>query len=443
MDSGSADFQSLIRRQLRSAISRLPREARRFLLRKLISLPQELPPDLQFRVARTRRELEESYHLLYDAHDPRPSTGHISGIAAGLRITPYHALPSTTILSAFRGGRVIGTVSMIKASSFGLPIESAYDLSHLKAEDRGMAEVASLCIAREYSGERHEVLFPLLRYLYEYSIRYSAIDLLVTLVELSELDFYEGLLDFRKIEDRVVENCRYSDSSTLQGEVWDLNLALSRYSDLYRGAPPQRNLLRFFTEKSFAGFRFPERAYYATMDPVLSAELMEYFFVKKRNVLRKLDERQKAHLLYLYPGKDHQEVFKAAFGPSEHARLSRFFRNRRGAPRFDVRCPVRVSADTGGVAEIRGGTLLNASRTGGLIRLKGALPESSGFQAEIATGPDRTARIEAEPVRRMGEGGLVAFKVVSADAGWHEMLDYLEERAFAGVSEDLVDAKRV
>ena len=53
---------------------------------------------------------------------------------SGLRATIYHALPTTTTLCAKFDGQVVGTLSLIRESVFGFPLQAIFDLKAVREE---------------------------------------------------------------------------------------------------------------------------------------------------------------------------------------------------------------------------------------------------------------------------------------------------------------------
>ena len=72
---------------------------------------------LELKVAETREELEACFTILHDAY---VASGFMKPDPSGMRVTIYHALPTTTTLCAKWEGRVVGTISMIREGVFGV-----------------------------------------------------------------------------------------------------------------------------------------------------------------------------------------------------------------------------------------------------------------------------------------------------------------------------------
>lgn len=152
-------------------ILKSPGAVRRPLIRRIVEFPTTIDPTLRFKVAETQDELDQAYSLLHDAYlSENLMTSHPSG----MRITKYHALPSTSTLIVKEGQTVIGTVSLVRQSAFGMPLEAIFNLNLLPPGSRP-AEVSSLAIKNGLRHQRGRILFPLLKFLYHYSTEYFGV----------------------------------------------------------------------------------------------------------------------------------------------------------------------------------------------------------------------------------------------------------------------------
>lgn len=104
-------------------------------------------------IASTRAEREAAFRLIYQAY----IRGGL-GIANthGMRVTPYHLLPTTTIFTAAamhgpEAGEAFSTVSLIEDGAFGLPLERTYptEVEERRAQGLRLAEVSCLADRRQ------------------------------------------------------------------------------------------------------------------------------------------------------------------------------------------------------------------------------------------------------------------------------------------------------
>ena len=89
----------------------------------------------------TKEELEACFRLLHDAYVRR---GYMKPDPSGMRVTIYHALPTTTTLCALFDGKVVGTISLIRESAIGFPLQRIFDLTSVRAKRGNIAEVSAL-----------------------------------------------------------------------------------------------------------------------------------------------------------------------------------------------------------------------------------------------------------------------------------------------------------
>src|SRR5690349_659934 len=110
---------------LRNTVLTLPRFIKSPLIRRMVHFPTEPDNSLRFKIAETKEELEQAFSLLHDAY---VKEGLMQPHPSGMRVTKFHALPSTTTLIALEGDVVVGTLSLIRRETFGLPLEKIFDL---------------------------------------------------------------------------------------------------------------------------------------------------------------------------------------------------------------------------------------------------------------------------------------------------------------------------
>lgn len=109
----------------------MPEKFRHDFIRSRLRLGDGASPHYIFKLAETRDELEQAFRVLHDAYvgqgymDPHPS---------GLRVTKYHALPTTAVLITkdLRTNEVVATVSIVRNTALGLPLDSVFPINDIK-----------------------------------------------------------------------------------------------------------------------------------------------------------------------------------------------------------------------------------------------------------------------------------------------------------------------
>ncbi len=128
---------------LRRLFAVLPRNQRFAIYRSFVDCDPSPSDRLQLKIADTKEELEACFRLLHDAY---VGSGFMKPDPSGMRVTIYHALPTTTTLCAKYDGEVVGTLSLIRDSAFGFPLQSIFDLSGVRAKEGNIAEVSALAV---------------------------------------------------------------------------------------------------------------------------------------------------------------------------------------------------------------------------------------------------------------------------------------------------------
>ena len=155
----------MVHQASRKAVSWLPKSQRFKVFRSFADCNPSPNPRLVLKIAETREELEACFKLLHDAY---VDSGFMKPHPSGMRVTIYHALPTTTTLCAKYDGKVVGTISLIRESALGVPLQKIFDLSAVRAKKGQIAEVSALAVHKGFRRTGGSILFPLMMFMYEY-----------------------------------------------------------------------------------------------------------------------------------------------------------------------------------------------------------------------------------------------------------------------------------
>jgi hypothetical protein len=117
-----------------------------------MELPQELSAqicaDVKIKVAVSRSERQAAFELVYRSY---LRSGLCGENEHGLRCTHYQLLPTTDIIIAQLRGQAISTMSLVRDSEFGLPLEQVYpaEVAARRAAGQRLAEVSCLADRRQ------------------------------------------------------------------------------------------------------------------------------------------------------------------------------------------------------------------------------------------------------------------------------------------------------
>jgi GNAT superfamily N-acetyltransferase len=409
-------LRSVLRRSIhllaRHALSALPRHWRFALFRSMVDCDFAPGPDLQLKIADTQEELEACFALLHDAY---VGEGFMAPDPSGLRVTAYHALPTTTTLCAKVRGRVVGTVSLIREGVFGFPMQTAFDLGAVRARQGRIAEVSALAVHRDFRGTGGRILFPLMKFMYDYATAYFDTRHLVIAVNPNKIEMYESLLFFERLPAAAVERYDFANGAPAVGATLDLARAPEKLRAAYRGCAPARDLYRFFVEHRLPNVLVPNRPYHTTNDPVMTEALIEHFFMRRTQVFQTLGQRQQLLLRSLYA------LDPRSSGEEENARTAGAAL--RGHQRYSISCPARWQpADGSDAIALR---VIEMSLSGFMAEGEHALPAGQRGRLGVELGSGVRSVVEATVVRR-ASGSCHGFRIAAPDAAWTACVDALQ-----------------
>ena len=102
-----------------------------------------LKGQFEFAIAASLDDLEACFTLLHNAY---VASGFMAPHPSGIRVTPHHALPTTTTLCAKVDGKVVGTLSLVREGVFGLPMQSVFDIGSVRSRPGQITEISSLAV---------------------------------------------------------------------------------------------------------------------------------------------------------------------------------------------------------------------------------------------------------------------------------------------------------
>jgi GNAT superfamily N-acetyltransferase len=408
--------RKLLQRTLRKLFNILPQKRRFAVYRNFVECNPAPSERLVLKIADTQEELEACFTLLHDAY---VGSGFMTPELSGMRVTIYHALPTTTTLCAKYDGQVVGTLSLIRESVLGFPLQRIFDLTAVREKKGNIAEVSALAVHRKFRRTGGSILFPLMKFMYEYCTTFFDTRHLVIAVNPRHIEMYESLLFFRRLTQNVVENYDFVNGAPAVGATLDLRAAKEIFRKYYGDKPPRRNLFAFFTQVNLPNIRLPQRRFYTTNDPVLTPELLDYFFNVRTNVFAELSDRKKCLMHTIYDLPAYQAVLPAV----EDSRQDDSGRRRHR--RFSVRCPAKfVIASAEGVVSKISLEIIQLSRYGFLAHALVSVPIGVWGEITIQLGPAETSQVKVA-ASRVSEGGVYGFRLGEPDLIWRKFVNAL------------------
>ncbi len=420
-----SSFRKSLHQQLRSLFRKFPQSIRFPFYRRMVDCDPAPDSRLELKIAESQEELEACFQILHDAY---VSSGFMKPHPSGMRVTIYHALPTTTTLCAKFEGRVVGTISIIREGVFGFPMQTAFDLTQVRAKGGKIAEISALAVHPEFRRTGGAILFPLMKFMREYCAEYFDTRHLVIAVNPDRIELYEAVLYCERLQENVVDRYDFANGAPAVGATLDLRTAAAVFKQGYGGRPPRKNLHKYFFELTLPNIKRPGRKYFTTNDPVMTPELLNYFFNQRTQVLPELDDRKKSLLWSIYDQVEYRAVLPLMQGSADHGHPLRRHQ------RYSIRCPGAVEFDLGGQKRSFVLDVIEISLSGFQAECKLNIPLDQDGWAEIDLGQNKRSRVEVRSVRhRETEAGhFYGFKLAEADVTWRECVAALEMSLTSG-----------
>ena len=375
---------------------------------------------LVLKIAETQAELEASFHLLHDAY---VASNFMREHPNHLRVTPYHALPTTTTLCALYDGEVVGTISLIREGVFGFPMQQAFNLEDIRKKGGQITEVSALAVHPRFRRTVGLVVLPLMKFMYGYCIRYFDTRHLVIAVNPSHIGFYESLLLFQRLEDQVVENYGFVNGAPAVGAALDLLEAPTLMRQAYAGkVGRKRDLAQYFLDAESPNIQWPSRRYHLTNDPVMTPGLIDHFFNRRTDTFASTQRRQIALLHSIYNGHEYGSCL-----PTLSTEEKSLIDTRRH-PRYSLHCPGQFLVRTSTSRQRFDLDVVNVSAQGFSARMQADIAPHTRGRADIELGPGLHSSVTASTVRQSQVDGqhVISFRLHQTDPAWVAFIADLE-----------------
>jgi len=256
---------------------------------------------IDFRVARSRQELQNAYRLVYREYLKR---GYTKQSDSQLRLSIFNALPKTTTFIAVNSGVILATATVIADSPLGMPMDEIYhrELEPLRKKQHKLCEVSMLAsdttlfhkgTSLLLSSKKMFLVFFLFKTILDYVRYILGLDCICITINPKHNLIYDFLLfkDLGQLKTyRQANNApaiaKYVDLHTIEKECIKQKKAGMRKM--------------FFQKKSdaeqFRGkFKF-------------SADDLRYFFVQKTDIFKQASVQQLAVIKNCYPTYDFAKI---------------------------------------------------------------------------------------------------------------------------------------
>lgn len=219
------------------------------------------------------------------------------------------------------------------------------------------------------------------------------------------VDFYEGLLLFSQLKQKVIGNYNFANGAPAVGLITKISTWEKRLRQTYGNRPPSANIHQLFIDDKLPCYAWPNRSFSKSMDPVLRPEWMAYFFEEKSTVFKTLTSHELNIIHSCYIGTE----FEASF-----ARLSIF--NRRKVTRYTVNATATL--DSNQVARVQ-----EVASSG--LKIQGITLNQSAYDIDVTVAHGRTAALSVVVAWQDESSQSAGLRIVKSDSLWIEFIQYL------------------
>lgn len=232
----------------------LPSPLRKRIIRDQFEINYKLPSEYVFKLAETEDEIEQALNIVYESYS---LLGYIDDRPEKLHFNTYLCLPTTSILVLKHKDEVVGTMSIVPDSSFGLPSEVTWDLSAIKSKSMRIAEISSLSIKKSHKSSKGHLLLTLCKLMYEYCVKVLELDGIIIAATLEVEPFYTDFLLFSKVVGKTGQEHKSVKGNKSTCCFLNFHKAKEQYAKEYGLNKRKKNLYYFFTGFKSPNIRLP------------------------------------------------------------------------------------------------------------------------------------------------------------------------------------------
>ncbi len=325
-------------------------KARRLgLLEKWRKISYQVPnaafdPLYRVKIADTKEELESAFRLL--SQNPKE-----------MKCSIYTFLPQTLTVVVKYKNLVVGTMVLVKDSPLGLPSDNFYsdENNQLRKKQEQLVEIANLGIDLKFQQQRESIQHLLMKFTYQFIKRFTYGSVLLMSIRPQSEKFYTRVWNFSRLGDIIKYKSSRESFTVLL--AWNLNAPVKKsWLEIFQNKELKKKV-NFFLVKPDVRLIFPLLKFGQTVRPVMTPELLEYFFVTKTSVYEELNLSTRKLFL---------EVFLQFFGEEK---IQGFLNIEREYLLKEFRTPTRAQVEIQAESQRFTGKILDISSQGCFVEL--------------------------------------------------------------------------
>jgi hypothetical protein len=249
---------------------------------------------IEYRVARSRDELEQSYSLVYQEYLKR---GYVKEDPSRMRISIYNALPDTTTFVAVSNQKVVATATIIPDSPLGLPMDALYheELNGFRKKKLKCCEIGMLAsdtelfqqgVSMMLNSRKLFFVFFLFKLIFDYAKDLLKLDIICITINPRHKLTYDFLM-FKDLGGLKTYGSVNGAPAVAQ------YLEINSIEEECKKTNKQGMTKMFFTSRTESDKLYPKFNF--------SPEDLKYFFTEKTDIFKTASKSQLAYLKTCYP----------------------------------------------------------------------------------------------------------------------------------------------
>lgn len=324
-----------------SLISKCPKFIRERIIRSRFEVSYDLDPEIIFKQATTKDEIEQALNLVYESYI---DLNYIDANADQLHLTKYLTLPTTAILVIKLKEEVIGTMSIVLDSSLGLPVETTWDIGEYKKNGMNIAEISALTIGKNIKNHKGSLLLPLSKFMTSFCTDILKVDAIVIATIYEVEPFYTDLLLFTKIPDSRGQKHDLVKGTKATCCILELNDPVKRSSHkAYAHKDKKNNLHHYFFECDIPNIKYPKKMLSVQAQLKEKNSAMLELIKEKPHLFFKFGKKDRLIISNLESSQQLSSMCKGAIGNRKDPRLVTMINGRIEKKNLNVSIPVKIA----------------------------------------------------------------------------------------------------
>ncbi|RKY95795.1 MAG: hypothetical protein DRQ06_02920 [Candidatus Hydrothermota bacterium] len=268
-----------------------------------LTTPKTFIETIEYRVVRTKEELEKAFHLVYQEYLKR---GYTQLLPSQQKLSIFNSLPETTTFIAIWKKEVLATATLIPDSPLGLPMDEIYhqELENFRKRKGKLCEISMLASNTELfkngvslmlHSKKMFFIFSLFKLIFDYVYNILHLDYICITINPKHKLTYDFLL-FKDLGE--LKTYSSVNNAPAIGKFLDLNNVKEECKKTGK-----EGLYRMFFSSKNEPTKFSPKL-------ILSAEDLRYFFVEKTDIFKKATPFQLEYIKKCYPTYDFSQILK-------------------------------------------------------------------------------------------------------------------------------------